>query len=83
MVVWRGSTVLIAIGEHSVKVKKKVPPNNLSADCWPFVGRLSVDRRPTVGRLSADRFWFKYEAAVDQQSADRRPTIGDVSVSCR
>ena len=78
MVVWRGSTVLIAVGEHSVKVK-----NSLSADCWPFVGRLSLDRRPTVGRLSADRFWFKYEAAVDQQSADKRPTIGDVLVICR
>ena len=82
MVVWRGSTVLIAIGEHSVKVKNSSPKQSvgrLLAVCWP----LAVDRRPTVGHLLADRFWFKYKAAFDQQSADRRPTIGDVSVSCR
>ena len=36
-------------------IVKKCSPKNLSAVCWPTVGRLSAVCWPTVGRLSADK----------------------------
>ena len=43
---------------------------NLSADCWPTVGRQSANRRPTVGRQTNDRFCHKHRLPVGRQTTD-------------
>ena len=55
---------------HMGVIVKKSSPKNLSAICWPTVGRLSAVCRPFVGQQTANRFSPKHRLSVGRQSAD-------------